>query len=55
MSLAVLFHFLCASACNTDTTQTQPHQIFNTQRTKNTKTDVVNSTKKVASCWWWIY
>ena len=24
----------CASACNTDTTQTQPHQISNTQRTE---------------------
>jgi len=31
----------CASACNTDTTQTQPHQISNTQRTENTTTDVV--------------
>jgi len=31
----------CASACNTDTTHTQPHQISNTQRTKNTTTDVV--------------
>jgi len=36
MSLAVLFHFLCA-----DTTQTQPHQISNTQRTKNKTTDLV--------------
>jgi len=65
MSLAILFHFLCAQhvsdinihnqelatvlfrcvlqveACNTDTTQTQPHQISNTQRTKNKTTDVV--------------
>jgi len=89
MSLAILFHFLCAqhvsdinisiirslriccwvtklvllflvrcvlefrrgwvgvvsvlqvSACNTDTTQTQPHQIFDTKRTKNKSTDVV--------------
>ena len=32
---------LQASACNTDTTQTQPHQISNTQRTKNKTTDVV--------------
>jgi len=31
---------LQASACNTDTTQTQPHQITNTQRTENTTTDV---------------
>ena len=59
MSLAILFHFLCAqhvlditisiirslhqfcaSACNTDTTQTQQHQISNTKRTENTTTDV---------------
>ena len=26
---------LQAEACNTDTTQTQPHQISNTQRTEN--------------------
>jgi len=30
-----------ASACNTDTTQTRPHQISNTQRTENTTIDVV--------------
>ena len=30
-----------ASACNTDTTQTQPHQISNIQRTENKMTDVV--------------
>jgi len=30
----------CASACKTSTTQNQPHQISNTQRTAN-KTDVV--------------
>ena len=58
MSLAILFHFLCAqhvsdinisiimlvlqaSACNTNTTQNQPHQISNTQRTENKTTDVV--------------
>ena len=64
MSLAILFHFLCAqhvsdinisiirslrlflsvlqgSACNTDTTPTQPHRISNTHRTKNNTTDVV--------------
>ena len=35
------FVVLQASACNTDTTQTQPHQISNTQRTKNKTTDVV--------------
>ena len=32
---------LMSLACNTDTTQTQPHQISNTQRTENTTTDVV--------------
>ena len=31
----------CASACNTDTTPTQPHQISNTHRTKNKTTNVV--------------
>jgi len=49
MSLAISFHFLCsqnvsdmqASACNTDTTQTQPHQISNRQRTENKTIDVV--------------
>ena len=30
-----------ASACNTDTTQTQPHQISSTQRTENKTTYVV--------------
>jgi len=32
---------LQGEACNTDTTQTQPHQISNTQRAENTTTDVV--------------
>jgi len=32
---------LQAAACNTDTTQTQQHQISNTQRTENKITDVV--------------
>jgi len=55
MPLAILFHFLCAqnvsdinisiiscaSACNTDTTHTQPHQISNTLRTENKTSDVV--------------
>jgi len=31
----------CASACKTNTTQTQPQQISNTQRTENKMTDVV--------------
>jgi len=31
----------CVSACNTDTTQTQPHQISNMQRTENKTTYVV--------------
>ena len=33
--------FSLAEGCNTDTTQTQPHQISNTQRTENKTTDVV--------------
>ena len=47
MSRAILFHFLCtqhvlqAEDCNTDTTQTQPYQISNTQWTENRTTDVV--------------
>jgi len=52
MSLAILFHFLCAqhvsdmvsvlqaSACNTDTIPTQSHRISNTHRTKNNTTNV---------------
>jgi len=32
---------LQASACNTDTTQTQPHRKSNTDRTKNNTTNVV--------------
>jgi len=31
----------CASACKMTTTQNQPHQISNTQRTENKTTDVV--------------
>ena len=31
----------CASFCKTSTTQNQPHQISNTQRTENKTTDVV--------------
>ena len=31
----------CASACNTDTTPTQPHRISNTHRTKNNTANVV--------------
>jgi len=31
----------CASACNTDTTPTQPHQNSNTRQTKNNTTNVV--------------
>ena len=41
LKFAILFHFLCASACNTDTTPTQPHQSSNTHRTKNNTTNVV--------------
>jgi len=32
---------ICASVCNTGTTQTQPLQTSNTQRTENKTTDVV--------------
>jgi len=39
--VSVLRADACASACNTDTTQIQPHQIFNTQRTENKTTDVI--------------
>ena len=35
------FHLVLQAACNTCTTQTQPHQISNTQRTENKTTDVV--------------
>ena len=35
------FFFLQASASKTSTTQNQPHQISNTQRTENKTTDVV--------------
>jgi len=31
----------CASACNTDTTPTQPHRNSNTHRTKNNTTNVI--------------
>jgi len=31
----------CASACKTNTTQNQPHQISDTQRTENKTTNVV--------------
>ena len=40
LSFLVVF-VLQASACKTNTTQNQPHQISNTQRTKNKTTDVV--------------
>ena len=39
MSLVILFY--CASACNTDTTPTQPHRNSSTHRTKNNTTNVV--------------
>ena len=35
------FRHNSASACKTNTTQNQPHQISNTQRTENKTTDVV--------------
>jgi hypothetical protein len=37
----VVSEFKAASACNTNTTQTQPHRISNTHRTKNNMTNVV--------------
>jgi len=40
-SFSRLNHNCCASACNTGTTQNQPHQISNTQRAENKTTDVV--------------
>ena len=48
-TLVVLFSARCvleiwygwASACSTDTTETHPHQIFNTHRTENNTTNVV--------------
>ena len=44
-TLVVLFLIQCASceasACNTDTTPTQPHRNSNTHRTKNNTTNVV--------------
>jgi len=40
MSHAILLH-LQASACNSDTTRTQPHRNSNTQRTKKNTTNVV--------------
>ena len=36
-----LVRLCCASACKTNTTQNQPHQISNAQRTENKTTDVV--------------
>ena len=41
MSLAILFHLSCASACKTDTTPTQLHRNSNTHRTENNTTNVV--------------
>ena len=39
--ILVLVFVLQASACKTNTTRNQPHQISNTQRTENKTTDVV--------------
>ena len=41
LSSARVAGWSCASVCNTGTTQYQPHQISNTQRTENKTTDVV--------------
>jgi len=62
MSLATLFHFLRtrhvsdlnvlqASACNTGTTQTQPHQISNTQRTENSRMLLMMDILISETCW----
>ena len=40
-SVVSVVSVLQASACNTDTTSTQPHRISNTQRTKNITTNVI--------------
>ena len=40
-SYCSLFDVCCVSACNTDTTPTQPHRNSNTHRTKNKTTNVV--------------
>jgi len=45
MSLAILFHFQ-ASACNTDTTPTQPHRNSNTHRTNNTMNVVIQQNSR---------
>jgi len=37
----IIVSMLQASACNMDTTQSQAHQISNTQQTENKMTDVV--------------
>ena len=49
-----LFRCGCASACNTDTTPTQPHRNSNTHRNKNTR-PMWWYNRKVASYWWWMY
>jgi len=41
ISIISSLRLCCASACNTETTQTQSHQISNTQRTENKTTDLV--------------
>ena len=43
-----------ASACNTDTTPTQPHRNSNTHRTKINMTNVVIQ-QNTTSSWWWTY
>jgi len=41
VSVWLVWSGICASACNTDTTPTQPHRNSNTHRTKNNTTNVV--------------
>ena len=40
-SVRCVLEIWCGSACKTNATQNQPHQISNTQRTQNKTTDVV--------------
>jgi len=39
--ISLIMRSTCASTCKTNTTQNQPHQISNTQRTENKTTNVV--------------
>jgi len=41
IKLTQVYGMITVSACNTDTTPTQPHRNSNTHRTKNNTTNVV--------------